>query len=167
MRPVSNHVPKFYGDRPRDLGDYAFYLSPPVTPYGRPNNKLCLTHALTKRKWSCFMVDHDAACVLRVHPSTPALQKYSYKLAISRLNVECWVLCTVSLRHLLQPCLNLRRWRTTVQAAATTITSIGPTVFVRRRNVFTIQRQGKQVITSNKWLKASQIMPPNLRSHDL
>jgi len=44
--PVSNHVAKFYGDRPRDLGDYALekkkhhehFISPPVTPYGRPNN---------------------------------------------------------------------------------------------------------------------------------
>ena len=43
---VSNHVAKFHGDRPRDLGDYALekketpcehYISPPVTPYGRPN----------------------------------------------------------------------------------------------------------------------------------
>ena len=36
---------KFHGDRPRDLGDYALkkkkhhehFISPPVTPYGRPN----------------------------------------------------------------------------------------------------------------------------------
>jgi len=42
--PVSNHVAKFQGDRPRDLGDYALkkknhhehFISPPVTPYGRP-----------------------------------------------------------------------------------------------------------------------------------
>jgi len=48
IAPVSNHVAKFHGDRPRDLGDYALEqkkhhehfigLSPPVTPYGRPNN---------------------------------------------------------------------------------------------------------------------------------
>ena len=42
--PVSNHVAKFHGDRPWDLGDYELEtkkhheLSPPVTPYGRPNN---------------------------------------------------------------------------------------------------------------------------------
>jgi len=44
--PVSNHVAKFHGDRPSDLGDYALekkkhhehFISPPVTPYGRPNN---------------------------------------------------------------------------------------------------------------------------------
>ena len=41
----SDHVAKFRGDRPRELGDYAFkkrkyhehFISPPVTPYGRPN----------------------------------------------------------------------------------------------------------------------------------
>ena len=44
--PVSDHVAKFHGDRPRDLGDYALgkkkhhehFISPPVTPYGRPKN---------------------------------------------------------------------------------------------------------------------------------
>jgi len=43
-------VAKFHGDRPRDLGDYALekkkhhehFISPPVTPYGRPNNDICL-----------------------------------------------------------------------------------------------------------------------------
>jgi len=38
--PVSNHVAKFHGDWPRDLGDYALekkklhehFISPPVTP---------------------------------------------------------------------------------------------------------------------------------------
>ena len=42
----SDHVAKFRGDRPRELGDYALkkrkhhehFISPPVTPYGRPNN---------------------------------------------------------------------------------------------------------------------------------
>jgi len=46
--PVSNHVAKFHGDRPRDLGDYALekkkhhehFIRPPVTPYGRPKNKI-------------------------------------------------------------------------------------------------------------------------------
>ena len=40
----SDHVAKFRGDRPRELGDYALkkkhhehFISPPVTPYGRPN----------------------------------------------------------------------------------------------------------------------------------
>jgi len=43
-----DHVAKFRGDRPRELGDYALkkkekrkhhehFISPPVTPYGRPN----------------------------------------------------------------------------------------------------------------------------------
>jgi len=45
----SDHVAKFRGDRPRELGDYALkekkrkkhhehFIRPPVTPYGRPNN---------------------------------------------------------------------------------------------------------------------------------
>jgi len=42
----SDHVAKFRGDRPRELGDYALkekkhhehFISPPVTPYGRPKN---------------------------------------------------------------------------------------------------------------------------------
>ena len=41
----SDHAAKFRGDRPRELGDYALkkkkhhdhFISPPVTPYGRPN----------------------------------------------------------------------------------------------------------------------------------
>ena len=43
----SDHVTKFRGDRPRELGDYALkikekkhhehFIRPPVTPYGRPN----------------------------------------------------------------------------------------------------------------------------------
>jgi len=41
----SDHVAKFRGDRPRELGDYAlkkkkhhgYFIRPPVTPYGRPN----------------------------------------------------------------------------------------------------------------------------------
>ena len=43
----SDHVAKFRGDRPRELGDLAakkkkrkhheHFISPPVTPYGRPN----------------------------------------------------------------------------------------------------------------------------------
>ena len=41
----SDHVAKFRGDRPRELGDYALkkkrnitsILCPPVTTYGRPN----------------------------------------------------------------------------------------------------------------------------------
>ena len=42
----SDHVAKFRGDRPRELGDFALkkkekhhehFISPPVTPYGRPN----------------------------------------------------------------------------------------------------------------------------------
>ena len=42
----SDHVAKFRGDRPRELGDYAWkekkkhhehFIRPPVTPYGRPN----------------------------------------------------------------------------------------------------------------------------------
>ena len=41
----SDHVAKFRGDLPRELGDYALkkkkhhehFISPPVTPYGRPN----------------------------------------------------------------------------------------------------------------------------------
>jgi len=42
----SDHVAKFRGDRPRELGDYALkkkktsrvkYRRPPVTTYGRPN----------------------------------------------------------------------------------------------------------------------------------
>jgi len=46
-RAVSDHVAKFHGDRPRDLGDYALekkkkhhehFISPPVTTYGRPKN---------------------------------------------------------------------------------------------------------------------------------
>ena len=40
----SDHVAKFRGDRPRELGDYALkkrkhhehFISPPVTTYGRP-----------------------------------------------------------------------------------------------------------------------------------
>jgi len=41
----SDHVAKFRGDRPRELGDLAakkkknineHFISPPVTPYGRP-----------------------------------------------------------------------------------------------------------------------------------
>jgi len=40
-------VAKFHGDRPRDLGDYALekkkhyehFISPPVTPYGRPKKQ--------------------------------------------------------------------------------------------------------------------------------
>ena len=39
----SDHVAKFRGDRPRELGDYALkkkhhehFIRPPVTPYGRP-----------------------------------------------------------------------------------------------------------------------------------
>jgi len=40
-------VAKFHGDRLRDLGDYALekkkhhehFISPPVTPYGRPKNE--------------------------------------------------------------------------------------------------------------------------------
>ena len=43
----SDHVAKFRGDRPRELGDYALkkkkhhehFISPPVTPYGRPNKQ--------------------------------------------------------------------------------------------------------------------------------
>jgi len=43
--PVSDHVAKFHGDRLKDLRDYALekkkhhehFISPPVTPYGRPN----------------------------------------------------------------------------------------------------------------------------------
>jgi len=42
----SNHVAKFRGDRPRELGDLAakkkhheHFIRPPVTPYGRPNNR--------------------------------------------------------------------------------------------------------------------------------
>jgi len=42
----SNHVAKFRGDRPRELGDLAakkkkhheHFIGPPVTPYGRPND---------------------------------------------------------------------------------------------------------------------------------
>ena len=42
----SDHVAKFRGDRPRELGDLAakkkkhheHFIRPPVTPYGRPNN---------------------------------------------------------------------------------------------------------------------------------
>ena len=42
----SDHVAKFRGDRPRELGDYALkkkkhhehFIRPTVTPYGRPNN---------------------------------------------------------------------------------------------------------------------------------
>ena len=42
----SDHVAKFLGDRPRELGDYALkkkkhhehFIRPPVTPYGRPND---------------------------------------------------------------------------------------------------------------------------------
>ena len=42
----SDHVAKFRGDRPRELEDYALkkkkhrehFISPPVTPYGRPND---------------------------------------------------------------------------------------------------------------------------------
>jgi len=43
----SDHVAKFRGDRPRELGDYALkekkkhhehFIRPPVTPYGRPKN---------------------------------------------------------------------------------------------------------------------------------
>jgi len=42
----SDHVAKFRGDRPRELGDYALkkkkhhehFIGPSVTPYGRPNN---------------------------------------------------------------------------------------------------------------------------------
>jgi len=42
----SDHVAKFRSDRPRELGDLAakkkrkhheHFISPPVTPYGRPN----------------------------------------------------------------------------------------------------------------------------------
>ena len=43
----SDHVAKFRGDRPRELGDLAankkkeqhheHFIRPPVTPYGRPN----------------------------------------------------------------------------------------------------------------------------------
>ena len=49
-----DHVAKFRGDRPRELGDYALkkrkhhehFIRPPVTPYERPNNnKLCLCGA--------------------------------------------------------------------------------------------------------------------------
>ena len=44
--PVSDHVAKFHGDRPRDLGDYALEKKkhhgqnrrPPVLPNGRPKN---------------------------------------------------------------------------------------------------------------------------------
>ena len=42
----SDHVAKFRGDRPRELGDLAakekhheHFISPPVTPYGRPKKK--------------------------------------------------------------------------------------------------------------------------------
>ena len=42
----SDHVARFRGDRPRELGDLAakkkkhheHFIRPPVTPYGRPNN---------------------------------------------------------------------------------------------------------------------------------
>jgi len=42
-----DHVAKFRGDRPRELGDYVLkkekhhehFISPPVTPYGRPNKR--------------------------------------------------------------------------------------------------------------------------------
>jgi len=44
----SDHVAKFRGDRPRELGDYALkkkkhhehFIRHPVTPYGRPNNAI-------------------------------------------------------------------------------------------------------------------------------
>jgi len=46
MNTGSDHVAKFRGDRPRELGDYALkkikkkhhehFIRPPVTPYGRP-----------------------------------------------------------------------------------------------------------------------------------
>ena len=43
----SDHVAKFCGDRPRELGDLAakkkkhheHFIRPPVTPYGRPNKQ--------------------------------------------------------------------------------------------------------------------------------
>ena len=47
----SDPVAKFRGDRPRELGDYALkkkkhhehFISPPVTPYGRPNQcQICI-----------------------------------------------------------------------------------------------------------------------------
>jgi len=56
FEPVFDHVAKFRGDRPRDLGDYALekkkhheqFIRPRVLPYERPiNRKGRPTHILT------------------------------------------------------------------------------------------------------------------------
>jgi len=52
----SDHVAKFRGDRPRELGDLAakkkkhhkHFIRPPVTPYGRPNQLYIAVHKFKK-----------------------------------------------------------------------------------------------------------------------
>jgi len=64
-------VAKFRGDWSRELGDYALkkkekhhehFISPPVTPYGRPNNKwsLCLQFVVLEGEKANISAEDDA-----------------------------------------------------------------------------------------------------------
>jgi len=74
----SDHVAKFRGDRPRELGDYVLkkkhhehFIRPPVTPYGRPKyikERIALheSNPITElRGVACHMGSHGVTC----HPT--------------------------------------------------------------------------------------------------